>query len=297
MRARVGTAVVLGLVLLTACNTDSAWEPRQRVEGPTTKIDDPDGVEVPDIMIADAAEVDLVERLLMHRALYHRSLQALHDYYRDRGYHAKRVWAEHELADVNRIKPFRYLLSAEIPSDRLVPRDSIAEADQLYESGLALLGQGGHGTPVFYRENKMREALAVFRQLIQEYPSSDKIDDAAFYCGEIHKEYFKGEEPIAVRWYERAFTWDPQTPYPARFQAAVVYDYRLHDRDRALELYHHVIRLEAGNKSNAAFAMRRIEELTGDLEPRRPNRDALGVLASPVSPKGNDNPARGSENP
>lgn len=259
-------SVVL-LLLPAACNTDPVFDPRQTAEGPTTRIDRPAGVDVPDIQVADADEVDLVEQVLSHRAQYHRALTALHDFYRRRGSETKRTWAEHELDDVNRIKPFRYLLSAEIPSDRLVPRDSIAEADALYARGMRELEEGGHGIPFVYREKKLRDSLATFRDLIERFPTSDKIDDAAFQCGEIHKEYFKNEEPIALRWYERAFTWDPKTSHPARFQAAVVYDYRLHDRDRALELYHQVLKHETFNKSNVSFSVARIAELTREEKP------------------------------
>ncbi len=113
-----------------------------------------------------------------------------------------------------------------------------------------------------YRRNLMIRAARVFRELIERYPTSDKIDDAAFFCGEIHKEYLPGQEALAVRWYERAWTWNPDTSHPARFQAAVVYDYRLHDRDRALEVYQSVVKQETSHKSNVRFAMRRIHELT-----------------------------------
>ncbi len=282
MRALM-TMIVMFAAGLAGCNTDPVWEPRQRVAGPTADIDDPQGIDLPDIRIADAQEVDLVEQLAYHRAMYHRSLKALSEYYDQHGYTAKRRWAGRELDDLNRVKTFRYLLAAEIPADDLVARDSIAEADNLFERAVSLMEDGGHGTPVVYSENKMRRALEMFRELIERYPNSDKIDDAAFYCGEIHKEYFKGEEPIAVRWYERAFTWNPETPHPARFQAAVVYDYRLHERDRALELYHDVIEHERGHKSNVHFAVRRIEQLTRDVQPAsiRNDRSYAPVSAAP----------------
>jgi tetratricopeptide (TPR) repeat protein len=263
-------AIVLAAIVLAAagCNTDRVWEPRQRVaKPPTTSFTNPDGVEVPDIAIADAREIDLVEEVLMHRAHYHRSLTALRDFYRDRGHSAKRTWADAELADLNRVRPYRYILAGEIPSDRLAPRESVSEADALYDTGLALMKEGGHNVPFLYREKKMRAALDAFRGLIEQYPTSDKIDDAAFYCGEIHKEYFKGEEPLAVRWYERAIAWNPELPLPARFQAAVVYDLRLHDRDRALELYRGVLEHESDNASNVSYALRRINVLTSDKAP------------------------------
>ncbi len=91
-------------------------------------------------------------------------------------------------------------------------------------------------------------------------------------CGEIHKEYLPGQEELAVKWYERAWTWDPRTPHTARFQAAVVFDYRLHDRDRALELYKSVVRDESHDRSNLRFATRRIRELTSAAQSVRVGR-------------------------
>jgi hypothetical protein len=250
------------LLVSAGCNTDMLWADRQEVDGPVTDLDSPEGIELPDIQIADANEVDLAEQLLMHRAMYHRTLRALRDYYRDHGYEQKRRWAEEELRGVERIQPFRYLLSAEVPADDLKPIESIASADAMYAKGQELMRKGGHGLPALYRQETMLQALNTFVDLIRKYPSSDKIDDAAFWCGEIHKEYLEDQAPIAVKWYERSFTWDPNTPHPARFQAAVTYDFRMHDRARALELYRQVIEEEDGNKSNVSFAVTRIDQLT-----------------------------------
>lgn len=274
-------AALLSLAGSAGCRTDALWEERQSADGPVTDLDAPEGVELPDIKIAGAREVDLVEEVLTHRAMYHRNLRLLHDYYRDHGYEQKRRWAEAELKAVERIQPFRYVLSAEIPAPDLRPVDSIAEADAMYQRALELMKEGGAEIPALYRRDLMLQALSLFVELINEYPSSDKIDDAAFYCGEIHKEYLKDQEPIAVRWYERAYTWDPDTPHQARFQAAVTYDYRLHDRARALELYHQVLEVENRNQSNVAWATRRIRELTSTKpetspEPSLPPKDLLG---------------------
>jgi len=255
-------ALWVGVSGSAGCKTDALWADRQKVDGPVTDRDSPQGIELPDIRIADAREVDLVEEVLTHRAMYHRNLRLLHDYYRDHGCEQKRIWAETELAGIERIQPFKYLLAAEVPAADLRPVDSIAEADAMYQRALELMKEGGHGTPVVYREDLMLQALSVFVEMIRKYPSSDKIDDAAFYCGEIHKEYLKDQEPIAVRWYERACTWDPETPHNARFQAAVTCDFRLHDRARALEFYRQVLEVENRDKSNVAFSTARIRQLT-----------------------------------
>ena len=260
-------AVVLGLAAAQCgCKTDALFESRQKTDAPLTSLEHPSGVNLPDIKVADAKEVDLAEAVVANRSTYYRSLKALREYYSKHGDFRKQQWAEMEMKDVERIKPFKYIVDAEIPPTSLRPSKSVAEADAMFDKGKQLMKEGGLGIPALYREDKMVEALQVFTDLITRYPSSDKIDDAAFYCGEISKEYLKDQEEIALKWYERAWTWDPQTPHPVRFQAAVVADYRLHDRAKALELYHEVLRCEPDNKSNRAFAVTRISQLTEDLE-------------------------------
>jgi len=263
-----------------ACNVDSMYRDKQAPKGPVVQpgavADAP--AESPETLpaVAERREVDLVEELVAYRSQYHRTLQDLRDYYRAHGYATKLAWAEFELDGLKKVKAFRYLLDAEVASNQLRPVDQIAEADALYEKGVKLMKEGGHGVPVFYRQKVMLEAADVLRQLIETHPTSDKIDDAAFLLGEIHKEYLPDQEAIAVKWYERAWTWDPQTPHAARFQAAVIHDFRLHDRDRALELYQNVLKDEAWEQSNVRFSTRRIEELS--RETRR------AEAATPVRP-------------
>lgn len=260
-------------VLLAGCNVDGLWGDRQTPRGAQKVIfHGRGGDHAVDITVTDAQEIDLVENLVMHRLAYLRTLADLRIYYERHGYAHKEQWASYEMDGLEAVNMFRYLMDAEIPSDQLRPQVSISDADALYEKGLALMSQGGHGVPALYRQDKMVQAAKVFRSMIEAYPQSDKIDDAAFMCGEIHKEYLPGQERIAVRWYERAWTWNPRTPHAARFQAAVVYDYRLHDRDRALELYQAVLKDEAGDRSNVRFATRRIHELTASGRSARAGR-------------------------
>ncbi len=277
------------------CNTENLWRDRQVPEGAVTSTDPTEGLALEDINVADASEVDLVERVLADRADYFHSLQALRDYYVNHGSHDKRLWADAELDDLRHVRRFKYILSAEVPPPSLKPTDSVVDADTMFQRGLELMKEGGHGVPGLYRQDKMTEALNVFKELISKYPNSDKIDDAAFYCGEIHKEYFKNQELIAVEWYERAKQWNPNLPYPALFQEAVVYDFRLHNRAKALELYQRVLEEETDNSSNTAFATRRIYELTegaDQLQPR-PRRSKEGVArkAEPSKAYGSEAPS------
>jgi len=262
MKARIVTvAAAVCLSSSWACRTDAPITRGPMKGNRVTAFESVELARQSDASLAQAGEVDLVEQLIQYRTSYRRTLQQLHDYYEQHGYEEKRLWAQGELQDIGRIRPYHYLYDSEIARLDLSPRDRIVEADALYKEALAVAAQAGHGTPVFFNQEKMGQALAMLKQLIRTYPMSDKIDDAAFHCGEMLKEYYKNQDSVAVQWYERAWTWDPATPHPARFQAAVVYDYRLHDRKRALELYRAALTTES-SRSNRHFALARIKELT-----------------------------------
>lgn len=272
-RTKVASTLVLSLVALalTGCNIDPLRGERQvrgpEMNKPSPKLQQPAGGR--DIAVVKPGEVDLVEDAIGKRQAYHAALSDLQNYYGEHGYATKQSWAKYELQSVRSVRQFRYLIDAEIASDALTATETIAEADALYEKGLARMRKGGHGIPGVYSRRTMLRSADIFRDLIERFPTSDKIDDAAFALGELHKEYLPDQDVLAVKWYERAWTWDPNTPHPARFQAASVYDYRLHDRDRALELYQSVLNDEADVViSNTRFATRRIKQLTSDPKKR-----------------------------
>ncbi|NLX13878.1 MAG: hypothetical protein GXY44_09535 [Phycisphaerales bacterium] len=255
---------------------------RGRRGPPVVSLESPPGVVIPPIPIADRTEIDLVEELVLHRSMYARFLNALGSYYLERGPEYKVNWVREEQRQLGLVKPYPYIMEASVPPPDLRPTDSIAEADKLYEDALTLMRKAGHGVPIWYHAGTMKHALAKLKVLIEQYPTSDKIDDAAFYIGEIHKEYGLGDSgleldnELALKWYQRAIDWDPKTPHPVRFQMAVVLDYRLHERERALAMYQRVLAEEADlNRSNTHWASVRIGQLT-----REETRHAPGDTVS-----------------
>jgi len=260
-RTAAAALIATCLALTVGCKTD-ALTAKPVPEGPVTSLETPAGVKLPQIPLDKANEPDLVERVIYHRAMYARSLRALRDFYAAQGIEAKRLWAEAELSQLRQIKPYRYILEAEVPPATLKPVAAIPEADTLFNEAMDLLKKGGHGVPAIYNESLIKQALATFKQLVNRYPNSDKIDEAAYYIGLIHDQYFPGDEQIALAWYERAWQWNANLQLPARFQAAKIYDYRLHDRAKALELYRQVLKQETFNRANVTFASARIEELS-----------------------------------
>lgn len=246
---------------------------------PPPSLEHPAGVETPDIPLENMGEADLVENMAFHRNMYHRFLNALTTYYSENGFPEKAAWAQTELNGLRRVKTYKYIMDAEVPRADLKPLESIAEADRLYRQGLELLRKGGRGFPCFYNQATMRQARSRFKALIDNYPTSDKIDDAAYYIGEIYKEYEKEQDNIiAIEWYKRAIQWDPNTPHPCRFRIATTYDYRLHERENALYWYQRVLDEESRFTArdhidfagNTRYARARIRELTPEEHLRAP---------------------------
>ncbi len=242
---------------------------------------------------------DLVEEMVSGRRAFIQQLIDLERAYLLAGNTTKANWArrQRELTEALEVYPY---LTDTAPEHTLAiaPEEQIPEADAIYAEAVDLL-ESFQGVPFtgFLTANhkKARRALAMFKRVLVDYPKSDKVDDCAYYCGEIYKEYLRDDDPdneLAVRYFRWAIALDPQTPHPARFDCAVVYDFRLHIRDKALELYHQVLETdEAGNESNQRFAATRIEQLTDDdtshlrpVEPRR-NKSADAQRKSPATAK------------
>jgi len=251
----------------------------------------PVGMDVPAIQLAGRNESDIVEEMIEHRRMYADTLRVLATYYAENGMDAKANLARIEMKGLQKTKQYKYILDAELPLMSLRPTESIAEADQLYNEATKLLDKGGHHVAIFYSRETMNKALAKLKELIAKYPTSDKIDDAAYYIAEIYKEY--GEEKdnlLAIEWYKRAIEWNPQLPHPAWSHCAHVYDFRLHERERALEWYYKVLENEKDKTGprfwkNIDVANKRIAELTNEKTRYAPAEPTPEMNPEPVAPQ------------
>jgi tetratricopeptide (TPR) repeat protein len=209
----------------------------------------------------DNGEIDLVEKMASSRQAYRRSLEALVQYYNAAGNHTKGTWAEKEITALDRIPQYRYIIEAEVMPASLKATESITAADALYEEATKIERQAGPLLmPAPLKDQQLLQAALVkYGELLRQYPTSDKIDDAAYRMAEIHKGF--GEYTIALSFYQRAYQWDPTTPYPARFRAADILDKKLHERDKALKLYQEAIVKEAQHTDLRLMAERRVQEL------------------------------------
>ena len=209
--------------------------------------------------VATAAEADIVEQVSINRQAYRRYLGVLVGHYTKSGNNMKLMWAEKELAALDAVVQYNYIVEASLAGPNLKAIASIAEADYMYDDALRI-EKRARGLIVIVDENLLRVALDKYNQLIKRHPSSDKIDDAAFKAGGIY-EHFR-DYSIAALYYQRAFQWDPGTFHPAVFKAAYNLDRRLHRRAEALELYQQAVKNGNLSISYREFAEERIKELT-----------------------------------
>ena len=209
--------------------------------------------------LSGMGEVGLVEAVAMARKQYERSLEALRVYYQNRGNNTKTEWVESEIQGFGNVPKVRYLIAAELAGPNLKPTQNIEAADQLYAEGLNYKDY-----PAFPpgKKDYLKTALEKFRTIIEKYPQSDKIDDAAFCMGEIYGGWYFQDYARAVQSYERCWQWNPTTEHPARFNAAKIFDEKLKNRAKAVELYNEVL-AKSQNEDIVRQAQERIRALTG----------------------------------
>jgi len=249
-----GVLIVLLSVLVSCQDVDSGRGqliPRDtRQIGPASIVN-----------IADTSEADIVEQMAVNRQAYRQGLELLAGYYVRTGNNVKLEWANKELAALNTMPKYNYIIEAEVAPQNLKVSASIPDADDIYYDALELDKNAGT-LPILKNQNQLRLALEKYRELIRKHPSSDKIDDAAYKAGVIY-EYFK-DYTIALLYFKRTFQWDPETPHPARFRAARILDQRLHRNAEALQLYQQAVKIEGQfdrYREWREFAEKRIREL------------------------------------
>jgi tetratricopeptide (TPR) repeat protein len=228
-----------------------------------------EAVSLPTVDVSKAGEADLAEQMAVNRQAYRRGLELLVLHYTKAGNNMKLTWAEKELAALNAIPQYDYIIEAAVAGPDLRASKAVSEADHLYNEAVRLEQQAGQFV-VLKNDNLLRLALDKYNQLISKFPSSDKIDDAAFRAGTIY-EHFK-DYSIAVQYYQRAYQWDPSTTYPAKFKAAFVLDQHLHRRAEALQLYKEALEQITRVSEHTQwqdYAQRRVKELSGESTPKQ----------------------------
>jgi tetratricopeptide (TPR) repeat protein len=210
------------------------------------------------LLVPMAGEIDLVETLAGFRNSYRSSVVNLMEYYRASGNNAKYLWAQAELKSLDSMAQYRYVTLGDTQSASLRANDTILKADALYAEGMSLYGDA-KALIIITDKDKLQQALRKFDEIIRKYPTSDKIDEAAYRSGRIYQ-HFKDYE-IAVVYYQRTFQWNDETPFPVRYKSAYILDRKLNRRKEALVLYQMALKKEQRYIENMEDAQMRVRQL------------------------------------
>ena len=205
-------------------------------------------------------DIELVEKLLAARREYQKTLEKLRLHYLDAGDIERARWAEDELRQFHLVDKQAYRLELDVPPPTLRPTQNVPAANKLYQKAMAYKNKGGWRGEE-YKLNQ-RRAEMLFQQILSLYPQCDKIGDAAFQLGEIYEGTAYGHYRRAAMYYERCFQWTGYAQPEARIRAARLYDKRLLERGRAIELYREVTTHDT-HVQRIAEAQKRLTELSG----------------------------------
>jgi TolA-binding protein len=202
-------------------------------------------------------DLKLVQELRDARRDYQRSLEALRDHYQKNGDLERMHWCEEELMSYHRIGKREYRLDLDVPPPTLQAAYKIPEANELYRKAMSYKGKGW----LSEADDNLRRAELLFQKLLETYPQSDKIDETAYQLGEIYESRVFQQYRRSAMYYERVCDWNPHTDTDACLRAARLYDKKLHDRSRAIQLYRQVATHSADQK-RVDEAKRRLTDLS-----------------------------------
>ena len=204
-----------------------------------------------------ASEINMVEQMVSYRNNYMEELKKLGKFYDRQGNQMKAIWVKKELDALAKIEMRPYVVMAEVAGPDLRATDSIPEADAVYSDAME---QIKNSRGVFRNMKGLQEAKEKMENLILQYPTSDKIDDAAWEIAEIYNRDI-ADMYVAMFYYQRVWQWDAANPYSARFAVAKIYDEFFHNYLRACEFYEKAIQLEPAYTSNVTYAKNRIKAI------------------------------------
>jgi TolA-binding protein len=237
----------------------AADTPSKPLTEPSKKNPIPPGDNLPPAVGATGADVALVERCLTARKEYENSLRALYEHYARAGDKLRLQWAEKELMAYHMTwKPSYNLDVKDVPPPTLEARVNIKEANDLYRAAMDYKGKG-FGDDFILNQ---RRAEVLLREILEKFPTSDKIGDVAYQLGELYEGRAYKQYDRAAKYYERSTQWVKGHRTDARLRAAALYDKQLNERTKAIQMYRDIVEHDT-DTDRIRQAEKRLGELTG----------------------------------
>jgi TolA-binding protein len=207
---------------------------------------------------AGTNDAEHIERVLAARKEYQLALINLYQHYEKAGDRGRMTWVEEELKTYHLMtKPSYRLDINDVPPATLEAKANIKEANNLYTEAMKYKGKG-MGTD--YLLNQKRAEI-LLQEILQKYPTSDKIADVAYQLGELYEGRAFKQADRAAAYFERSFQWRKGTHNDALMRAAMIYDRTLNDRPKAIEMYREEIHTDT-DPARLKEAEKRLAELT-----------------------------------
>lgn len=201
-------------------------------------------------------EEQIINSINSSRESYKDALTELVQFYLDIGYQLRLQKARKELKALNKVPQPKYLLVKEKSIDIISPTKNIEEANILFQDGKSYK----NSLSLISKKSKLVTAVKRFKKIIEDYPESDKADDAAYELAEIYEKFHFKDYEGSASYYVKCYELNPNTDRPARYMAARVYDLYLKDYARAVQNYE--LALETcKNEAYLKNAETRLEEL------------------------------------
>lgn len=174
-------------------------------------------------------EEQLISAVTVSRENYRKALEEIREYYQSAGDQLRLQAARKELDALDKVPQLRYTDEGlESVRTGLILRDR-EEANLLFKDAM------------MYKKTITKEnciaTIKRFEKLIQEYPDSDKVGDAAFEIAAIYESGFLGDYESAARYYIKSYQLNPHIEQHALLKAAEIYERKLYDLNKAKAIY------------------------------------------------------------
>jgi RNA polymerase sigma factor (sigma-70 family) len=213
--------VTVGLVVFAVMGVGAVQVPFRAAEAGQAKANVPEPQNKSPIIpeSKDDSDLEVVEKLLIARRDHQRALELLRAHYVKSGNQEKAKWAEEEIREFHRANHHAYRLDLDVPPPTLRAAANIHEANKLIARAKDFKDKG---TGIILIDNQRRAEL-LLKQLLTQFPTSDKIGEAAYLLGDLYEsDAFKHYHRAAV-YFERSVQWDPTNKRDAPERAAKLY--------------------------------------------------------------------------
>ncbi len=202
-------------------------------------------------------EEHIINAINSSRESYKNALMELVQFYLDIGYQLRLEKARKELKVLNKVPQPKYLTVKEKVTNVKKPIKNIEEANILFQDGETYKNL----LSVINKKTILLTAVKRFKKLMDDYPESDKVDDAAYELAGIYESFHFKDYEGAAFYYVKCYEINPTTDKPARYKAARVYDMYLKDYAEAKRNYEMALET-CKNREYRKIAKSRIGEFT-----------------------------------